>query len=312
MTSYPLRIAAIDAGSNAIRHVVADFTGPTSWTVVDESRAPVRLGTGVEESGRLAPAVRAQAIRALAGIAARIRAAAPIAFRGVATSAVREARDGGSFLREVAAGTGLVVEAISGQEEARLVQLAISSRVWLESGAWVLIDLGGGSLEVTILENGAVQWRDSRPLGAVRLLETMRDAGIGPAAVRTRLDEYLSDSGLGARLRGIGGAGIIATGGNIEALLSTSHVRSGAGETPALSLRELGRLIGLLSELSEERRVSELGLGADRADVIFPAALVYERLADAAGADRIVVPRVGLKEGVLIDLARGLLREREE
>ena len=170
------RVAAIDAGSNAIRFVVADFDGPLSYTVVHKVREPIRLGHNVFTQGGLDEDAMDLAVAAFRLFRRQIDALGVERFRAVATSATREAANRDLFLDRILAQSGIALEPISGQEEARLVHLAVGSRVDLSEGRWILVDLGGGSVEVSLVDETGILWSESYQVGTVRLLETLVEA----------------------------------------------------------------------------------------------------------------------------------------
>jgi exopolyphosphatase/guanosine-5'-triphosphate,3'-diphosphate pyrophosphatase len=299
--AFPLRVAAIDVGSSAIRFVAAEFSGPDKHETLLSLRVPVRLGHGVFLSGRLAPRTVDSAVRALASFRSEMEKLRIRDIRAVATSAVRESENGGVFVDRAAREAGVEVEIISGSEEARLVHLAVCRRIPLGRRRWVLADLGGGSIEVSLADADGIQWSESHTMGAVRLVEELSEAGQTPAAFERLLAEYVGTLHLPKSEGRRRYAGLIATGGNIEALATLAGVPVGP-QGAILALAAMRRMIGVLSRLSYRQRISDLGLREDRADVILPAAMVYERVAALVGARDIRVPFVGLKDGLLFDL----------
>jgi exopolyphosphatase/guanosine-5'-triphosphate,3'-diphosphate pyrophosphatase len=215
---------------------------------------------------------------------------------------VRESRNGDAFVERVRSEAGVSLQVINGSEEARLVYLAVRNRVPLGHGQWILVDVGGGSVEVSLINGQGLLWSESHTMGAVRLLEELAGSGEDAGRFRRLLEEYVSTLRIpsGARYRSAGS--MIATGGNIDAIsrLIGTHLSDEGPST--ISLTDLGALIERLSSMSYQQRCRDLGLREDRADVILPAAMVYERLAMLAGAKDLIVPRVGIREGVVIDL----------
>lgn len=299
---FPVRVAAIDVGSNAIRFIAAEFGHAVGMTIVDQLRTPVRLGRHVFQTGRLEPAALEDAVRAMASFRERIDTLGVTRFRAVATSAVRDSGNGEDLRRRVLAETGIPLEIISGDEEARLVHRAVRTRMSLGDRRWILADLGGGSVEISLVDAEQIHWTMSQGIGAVRLLDAFSDSGDDPARFRRRL--AVATSPLSLRPADGGeAAGFIATGGNIEALARltlNARARNGAAILPLDRLRDT---IETLARRSYRQRIEELGLREDRADVILPAALLYECLCRLAGFDDLHIPFVGVKEGLLFDLA---------
>ena len=321
-----LRVAAIDAGSNAIRFVAADFARDAALagepSIVARLRFPVRLGHGVFTQGLLDEDAMGEAVKAFCDFRAELDRLGlgvdPRRHRAVATSATREAVNRDDFLDRVQRETGIVLEPISGTEEARLVHLAASRRVSFSGGRWWLVDLGGGSAEVSVVNDQGIIVSKSHRLGTVRLLETMTAAGGCSKTVREWVAGALQDVAVPAvphSARGPAGdrrpVGFVATGGNAEAVAKLALGQVDPSRAAVISKRQLDAVAHLLAAMTVRERIEKLGLRPDRADVVLPAALVYQHFAELAGVDRVVVPNVGLKDGVLLELAAEGRRRRE-
>ncbi len=304
---YPFRVGCVDSGSNAIRFFVAEFTGPTDFETLAYERVPVRLGHQVFLTGQLAPQAMEGAVAAFASFRDQMKGLELDAFRAVTTSAVREAENGQELVDRVMDETGIDLEMISGSEEARLVHLAVASRVDLTGGQWILTDLGGGSVEVSLVDDMGMLWTESHTMGSVRILEELSEAKADPGGFQKLLSDYVSTLRIPSPAQYWSPAGFVATGGNIEALANLAgspRNPRGVARLPAADLRSA---INLLSRLSFHERITQLDLREDRADVILPAAMVYHHLAHLAKADEILVPGVGVKEGILLDLVDDLI-----
>src|SRR6516225_959263 len=178
------RFAAVDVGSNALRLRVVEATAPSQaskgqpvampegWKDLATLRSPVRLGAEVFLSGRLAPASIGQACDVLREFKAEMDKAKVDAYRAIATSAVRESKNGATLVERARREAGINLEVIEGIEEARLIQLAVTRRLSLHEKKAMLVDVGGGSTELTVLDRGQSTFSISMPLGTVRLLET--------------------------------------------------------------------------------------------------------------------------------------------
>ncbi len=307
---FPLRVACVDMGSNAIRFIASEFATETDSVRLASDRSSIRLGHGVYLSGRLGAAAMDAAVEALTGYREQMDALGVSSYRAVATSAVRESSNGEAFVERIRTETGIQLDVISGSEEARLVHLAVSRKVPLGARQWLLVDLGGGSVEVSLVDANGTFWSESHTMGSVRLLEELTEAGEDPGRFRRLLEEYISVLHVPPAAQHRKVAGYIATGGNIETLAKLGGFPDEDGVT-TLPLDTLRAVIEQLARLSFRQRVDELGLREDRADVVLPAALVYERLAELCGADAIIVPHVGIKEGVLYDLVGRLAHHRD-
>ncbi|HET9439954.1 MAG TPA: hypothetical protein VFO52_07270, partial [Longimicrobiales bacterium] len=150
---FPIRLAAIDIGSNAIRLIAAQFTSPTSLQQLEQLRLPVRLGHDVFLTGRLTDDAMNAAIDGLSLFSRRIQELAITKYRAVATSAVRDSRNGVDLVQRARDEAGIAINVITGAEEARLVHLAVRNRMRLGRQKWLIADLGGGSVEVSVVDD---------------------------------------------------------------------------------------------------------------------------------------------------------------
>ncbi|HYB11907.1 MAG TPA: Ppx/GppA family phosphatase, partial [Myxococcota bacterium] len=311
----PVRYGVVDVGSNAIRCQIVELReAGAPPAVLETRREPVRLGQDVFLTGsipELSIAAAVDALRRFRSLCDRYEVAG---IRAVATSALREAMNRQRILDRIAEATGIHIEIISGTEEAYLLARAVEGRVDLSTGRSMLVDVGGGSVEVTLVEDGQIALSDSYRLGAVRLLEALtRDAPGGEGGdLLELLDQYVGslDRRIAERL----GTGridrLVATGGNIETLADLAGREGGLRSTEgcdALAVKTLAEWIQKLARLSYAERVEALALPPDRADVILPAGVVYYRLAAVARVDRLLVPRVGLRDGLVRDVVEGHL-----
>lgn len=305
--SFPFRVGCVDAGSNAIRFLAAEFTGPGEYRILSSQRVPVRLGHQVFLTGQLAESAMEGALEAFVGFRKEMDGLGLDTFRAVATSAVREAKNGFEFIGRILEGSSIHLEMISGSEEARLVHLAVGNRLNLAGGQWVLTDLGGGSVEISLVDDMGMLWSESHTMGSVRLLEHLTQSQAEPGGFKELLADYVSTLRIPAPAQYWSPSGFVATGGNIEALAKLAGARRDERDVASLPMDDLNGVMDLLARHSYSERVSILELREDRADVILPAAMVYYHLARMTGVDTILVPGVGVKEGLLLDLADDLV-----
>ncbi|WP_420463531.1 HD domain-containing protein [Candidatus Palauibacter sp.] len=298
---FPLRVAAIDVGSNAFRFIAAEFHAPDRYVELSGERVPVRLGHSAFLTGELSAAAIEKTVEGFCRFRREIDRLGIDHVRAVATSAVRESRNGADLVRRVEDEAGITIRLISGTEEARLVWTAARSRIDFGDAKWMLVDLGGGSVEVSLADRSGIMWSESHRMGSVRLLNELTGADDAPAHFAKLLAEYAASLRIPHASKHWTPVELIATGGNIEALARLAG-RSRSDGVPEITRVQLGAAIEEFSRLSYSQRIGRLGLREDRADVILPAAIVYDRVAELAGADRILVPGVGVKEGTLLDL----------
>ncbi len=306
------KIAAIDAGSNAMRMMVGNVNEDWQVEPVENIRLPVRLGRDVFASGALQEKTMQQAVDAFQHFQRVAQDLGVVKIRAIATSAMREAANSDILLDRISRTSGINVEIISGDEEARLIHLAVGNTINLREKRAVLIDIGGGSVEVTISENRNIISTESYNMGTVRLLQKL-DGGketrfslLGPKRPFSLLVREYAEAARRRIDRELGSAHVnvcVGTGGTVEDLgrLHQRHFKQPNDRTVALS--ELQDLIEELNGMSIKDRIKKFNLRPDRADVILPAAIVLQLIAREAHVRQVAIPHVGLKDGVLIELA---------
>ncbi|RJO70596.1 MAG: Ppx/GppA family phosphatase [Myxococcales bacterium] len=300
-------IAAIDVGSNAMRAVVAYIDAEGKPQPVDYQRAAVRLGQDVFQSGRISEETTARAVEAMTRFRQLLDHHHVERWRAVGTSALREAENSYEFISKINWATGLNLAAIGGDEEARLVFRAIAARESLKGRTALLIDIGGGSAEVSTVRNDRLVATESFKMGAVRLLELFGKQTGGDAGALAKLARGYVQATRHRVAFAMGKKKIdlcFGVGGNIEALADLRTLVLKKKNDGALGLQDLARLIDLLKGYTLEQRVEKLALRPDRADVVLPAAVVLDFLLSQAKVRQVRVPRVNLKDGLLIELAR--------
>ncbi|MBP9085963.1 MAG: Ppx/GppA family phosphatase [Kofleriaceae bacterium] len=299
-------LGAIDAGSNAIRVVIARQDGET-LDRVEAERVAVRLGRGAFTRGELDPATIDEAVGAFRHFRERFDHFGVSTYRAVATSAVRDASNRDVLLHRLYHEAGIELEIIDGTEEARLVRKAVTTIFLGKPQPKCILDLGGGSLEINVRQGSA--WRGtSLPIGTVRLIESfgitgaMNDAEAG--MVRRYAATLLQTIG---RQPDVGIAAV--TGGNADALakiLGDTLASSTSGSfvtTPGFELAALERALPSITEAGIEQRMALFNVRRDRAEVLGVAALVFATVGRQLGITRFLAPGVGVREAVLIELA---------
>ena len=302
------RIGIVDMGSNAIRFLVAEATG-SAVGVLESHRLPLRLGREVFHTGQIPEATMADTVDAFRRFRATCDRLGVARARAIATSAMRDARNREMLIDRVREATGIEIEVISGTQEAYLLKLGIETRVDLSQGRSLLVDVGGGSVEIVIVENGQVTSADSYRLGALRMLEAFGDAS-GEDTFVELLQKHLK--GLEHRIAERFEEGrierYVAVGGNIDSLGDLVAARVGPRRDKGIdtcSLEELHAEVLALAAMSFAERMEKRGLREDRADTIVPAGVVYVHLGELAGVDHVLVPRAGIKDGLLVEVVRG-------
>lgn len=309
-----VRVAAIDIGSNSIRQIVADVSANGSIRVVDELKAQPRLGTGVVTSGQLGEEPMRAALESLSHMATLAKQLGAERIEAVATSAVREASNGRAFLDRVRSETGLRVRALDGEDEARLTFRSALAHFDLGVGRWVVMDIGGGSIELALSADGLLERLISLPFGAIRLSEQFLGSAVqtGGRALRRGVRELRSHVRDALRghlpVRDWRGAQIIGSGGTFTNLGGMYLSRQAATARTVHAARvprvELEHLLFALQDLSMPERAAVPGLNPARADIIVAGLAVVAEVVARVEAREIVVSAYGIREGLLLETAR--------
>ena len=307
-----MNIAAIDVGSNAIRMMVSRLNADGLLETLENLRLPVRLGQDAFTSGQFSEQTMQMVVDVFLRFCKVAEAFDVSQTRAVATSAMRETANSDLLIERIARETGFGIEVISGEEEARLIHFAVSNAVDIKNKHAILIDIGGGSVEVTLSDGENILSSESYGMGTVRLLKKLKSTG-GMKLAFSRLVREYAESARRHIEREIGIEKIdlcLGTGGNIEEMGKLRKRLFKREHDDVISIDELERLVEKLSEMSIAARIKKLNLRPDRADVILPAAVVLRMIAREVGVKDVLIPGVGLKDGVLIDMAHQVVGPR--
>jgi len=276
--------------------------------VIHTDREAVRLGADVFANGEISDSRLVETMDAFLKFRKLIRYYRAKDARAVGTSALREARNRDYCINQIAKATGLVIEVINTEEEARLVYLAVSRAVKLDGKVALLIDVGGGSVEVSLAKDDEIIATESFGIGTVRLLHMLEEKKRGERVFRQLAREYINVAGTRLR-KEIGERTVdlcVATGGNVESLGDLRVQLCDADDDTSITVDELDVILKQLQSRSYEDRIRDFGLRSDRADVIIPAIIVLQTVSKEASIREIKIPRVGVREGLLIDMAQHL------
>jgi len=297
-------IGIMDIGSNTARFVAFETTAAGTVRAIYETKDAPRLGLETGPDGRLSDAAMERGIATVRRFARVVRTLGLTRTLAVATSAVRDAANGADFVRQVERSTGVLLRIISGAEEARYAYLGVAS-AWELSNA-IVCDLGGGSLQLAEVRDGALRNSVSLPLGVLRVTQRFFDHDPPKRRELDELRDYVRET-LSSVLEAFGGGSYLlyGMGGTVRSLaraaieLREYPVRRVHGY--ALWDHDLDALTELLGEMPAAKRRAVPGIGSDRADVVLAGLLVFDELIRATGADRITVSGTGIREGIALE-----------
>jgi exopolyphosphatase / guanosine-5'-triphosphate,3'-diphosphate pyrophosphatase len=309
--------AAIDVGSNSCRLKIAKVVAHRLKTVA-EDREVTRLGASVFDAGLISPEAMAATLRALKRFQRAVQAHGADRIRVVATSAMRDARNAAAFQAWVEAETGWNLEVISGLEEGRLIHLGVTAAEPGAGGRVLLVDLGGGSCEITLSEHKRIKETVSLPLGAVRLTEDFLQADPAPPDGLARMRQLISRELRRAHRKINPGrvSLVIATSGTAAALAEACHIgaKTGKASTRA-SAKSASARAAAMNGLADSRAVRKLatrlakmalperetvpGIGPRRAEIIVAGSQVYAELLESFSLPGFRYSPLGLRDGIL-------------
>jgi exopolyphosphatase / guanosine-5'-triphosphate,3'-diphosphate pyrophosphatase len=303
-----MRLAAIDIGTNSVHMIVVQVRPDLSFEVIDREKEMVRLGAGGLDGRRLTDTAMTAALQALSKFRRIAESHSVDEILAAATSATREAENGGEFLASIERETGIRPRVISGTEEARLIHLAAVYGVDVNRGAAVVIDIGGGSVEITLGTSKRLQLGRSFKIGVIRLTERfVKSDPLSPRDER-RLTRHITRE-IDKHAKAIVAAGydrVIGTSGTILSL-GTMAAYDERGEAPdelrnlRVPGKQIHRLRKRVTELGMQQRLRLGGLDPKRADIVVAGAVLLDTILQKLRADEITLCDLALREGLVLD-----------
>src|SRR5688572_8842402 len=311
-----MRIAAIDIGTNSVHMIVVRVRQDLSFEIIDREKFMVRLGAGGLDGRALTDEAMNAALQAIATFQRLAQAHDVDEILAVATSATREARNGGEFLARIQRETGIRPRVITGAEEARLIHQAAVYGVDVGSGRAVVIDIGGGSVEITLGTSTSIQLARSFKIGAIRLTERFiksdplseRDERRLEKHVLNEIDRHCAQILEAGFDRVIGTSGTILS---IGAVVATAARGTPPGELRNLRIaaKQVRRLRKELRTWDLESRLAIPGLDPRRADLVVAGAVLLDTVLRRLDADELTLCDLALREGLILDYVRRHKRE---
>jgi len=298
--------AAVDIGSNSVRLKISRLVSHR-LVEIQEDREVTRLGESVFRSGFLSPEAIALTVKVLRRFHRAAQKVGADSVRVVATSALRDARNSRAFLEWVRSATGWRVEIISGLEEARLIHLGLTSTLRVNTSPSLMIDLGGGSCELTISNKGHIRETVSLPLGAVRLTNDFLHHDPPRKSELRQLRSLIArEAGrISSRITGLKPKAVIATSGTAEALAKVCHAmyQTKSQRTMTVNRLQMRRIAKMLARLSLDERRKVPGIGLRRAEIVIAGAAVYSELMERYKLLGFRFSPLGLRDGLLAQMA---------
>ena len=286
------KFAGIDIGSNGVRLLIANVLEEEGKEPIFSKgslvRVPIRLGADVFEQGKISPENTVRLKDAMEAYRLLMKVQGVEAYRACATSAMREATNGKEVVEEVAQQTGIFIEIIDGAEEAAIIANTDLHTLLEGDKNYLYIDVGGGSTEFTVYAQGEVRAARSFPIGGVRLLKGKADEQLWDK-VKDWIRLYTKD---------LKDMEAIGSGGNINKISKSTGKRK---DVP-LTLHFLEEYLEQINQMTYEERIRDLELNPDRADILPLALPIYIKAMKWAKIKHILVPKVGLADGIVRQL----------
>lgn len=297
-----MKLAAIDIGSNAVRLLLVNvYDTPQGPTYVKDAlyRVPLRLGEDVFTKGKLSKNKIKDFVNTMIAFKKLMKVYQPVAYMACATSAMRDAKNAKEVLEKIKSKTGIEIRIITGQEEADLIYSNHVEKLQPDPARnYLFIDVGGGSTELILVSKGEMVDRKSFNIGTLRLRDKMvsdktwKEMDIWLENYKEKYSETIA----------------VGTGGNINTM-QKYFSKSKKMEMPCSTIHETYHA---LKDLSIQERILKYSLKPDRADVIIPAAEIFMRITQALGVQTILVPKVGLADGMVHEMFEKLIVQINE
>lgn len=293
--------AAIDIGSNGARLLIKRFddNAPEFDRIkrVLFIRVPLRLGKDVFTLGKISKEREVMMMHMMKGFKHFMLLNQVDDYRACATAAMRDAENGKKIMKTIMQETGIKLEIIRGEEEARLLCNNVIEQTNSNSGSYAYVDVGGGSTEISLLHDGVLAESHSFNIGTLRMLSG-KVTNATKYQMRGMLDMYAEE---------FPGAQIIGSGGNINKLFKLTHNKN---DEKVIKVSELREIYEELAQLNEEERKEKYGLKDDRVDVIIPAAEIFLMVASGLKCDAIYVPNISLADSIVDGMYRSQLKKQ--
>jgi exopolyphosphatase/guanosine-5'-triphosphate,3'-diphosphate pyrophosphatase len=291
-------IAAIDLGTNALRAIIVGLS-QNKVEIIKNFREPLRLGEDVFAQGYISDSKFEQSENTFIELLYLFTEHNVTEVKALATSAMRDAKNGKQLIQRIKKLTGIEIEVISGDEEGKIILDAVGSALNLSKKTAILMDIGGGSTEIIILKNAEIVALKSFNVGTIRLLSSY-----SAEELEQEIEKYLEkisafiSQHLGDKKPDL----FIGTGGNLRRIGKIKKTILGKNNIEWATSSEIAHMKGTLFSMTYVDRLKQLELDQNRADVILPAILMAQKLMMKIKLKKIYLPKVGLKEGIILSM----------
>ena len=282
------KLAAIDIGSNSVRLLIANVLMNGEGPLFKKSsliRVPVRLGVNAFTNHRIPEVSIIHLEETMLAFRYLMKANDVLHYKGCATSAMREAVNGPQIIKRIKEKSGVQIEIIDGDAEAALIFMSQSASIGKIQNNSLFVDVGGGSTEITVFSKGKAIAAKSFPIGTIRIMQNQVDKNQWK-----RMKDWLKNKSTGLKE-----FSLVGSGGNINRIAKLAQVNPGK----SFSYDKLFKLVELIKSHTYEERLKLFDLNPDRADVIVPAGEIFLTIMKWIEADKVIVPKIGLGDGIV-------------
>jgi exopolyphosphatase/guanosine-5'-triphosphate,3'-diphosphate pyrophosphatase len=287
---YMKRVAAIDLGSNAIRLTIAEVTTPGHYKILEKFRFPVRVGSDVFLSGEVSESKVHDLLEVFKKFNSYLESYHVQEVRAVATSGLRDAANTTNIVKLIEETTKIKVQIITGLEEANLIYEIVAHELPIMTGKTLLIDIGGGSTELSFINEGHLEKVQSYNVGTVRLLKNYKND-------MPELIEAVKTQVTGQKMK------IVGTGGNLRRVGKLRKKIFGRGDPSLIHKSEVFEMYNIIKNFSALQLMKKYDLKHDRAEVIVPALQILTAILTDINVDIINLPKVGLSDSLILNMA---------
>ena len=303
-----MKLAAIDIGTNSIHMIIVEVNSQKNFDIITREKEMAKLGAGVFASNYISDRAFAVGLETITRYVQLADSLGVDEIITAATSAIREANNGEKFLKQVVAQTGLCPRIISGKEEARLIFLAVRNSIALEQDRVLVLDIGGGSTEAVVGDRHKIWFRDSMPLGVLRLLDMFEDKGAVGAEGRGVLEAHIRfvAKEIFKQVNDLGFERVIGTSGTIRTMGEAAHIAAGGESLQSVNaemvqLKDINKLTEKLLGMKPQERAKVDEISDKRADAIHLGGVLLGQLLEMAGVKEITLCDASLREGMILD-----------
>lgn len=287
---YMKRVAAIDLGSNAIRLTIAEVISPTHYKILEKFRFPVRIGTDVFLTGEVSASKMDEVIEVFRKFSTHLTHFQVQEVQAVATSALRDAKNSNLIIKKIEDTTKIKIKVITGLEEANLIYQIIAHELPIMTGKTLMIDIGGGSTELSFVNEGILEKVQSFNIGTIRILKDYKNE-------MPQLIESVRAQVTGQKIK------LVGTGGNLRRLGKLRKKIFDRADPSIIHKSEVFQMYNHIKDLSALQLMKKYDLKHDRAEVIIPALQILTAILNDINVDIINLPKIGLSDSLILNMS---------